>query len=67
MILPRSARCLRVLLLLIILGLIVTTLLLILHRPATTYDLFYEIAAEAEQARRLQENQNLAQRTDMKQ
>ncbi|KAK7910632.1 hypothetical protein PG985_013113 [Apiospora marii] len=38
-----------------------------LHRPATTYDLLYEIAAEAEKARRLQENENLAQRTDMKQ
>ncbi|KAK7965804.1 uncharacterized protein PG986_000081 [Apiospora aurea] len=38
-----------------------------LHRPATTYDLLYEIAAEAEHARRLQENRDLVQRTDMKQ
>ncbi|KAK6835125.1 hypothetical protein PG990_000066 [Apiospora arundinis] len=67
MILPRSARCLRVLLLLILVGLVVATLLLILHRPATTYDLLYEIAAEGEKVRRQKENQIFAQRNDMKQ
>ncbi|KAK8101443.1 uncharacterized protein PG998_007144 [Apiospora kogelbergensis] len=38
-----------------------------LHRPATTYDLLYEIAAEAEKVRRQQENEIFAQRSDMKQ